>query len=248
MIEVSIAELIGAFPDAVIAFVVTAGIEAGAEASTVVEQRMAEARQAAVARIAGRDFADVPELACWRRAYKVFGVRGTSHRSSVERMARLAVRADRTLPRVSPLVDAYNAISLGQLVPVGADDLDQVQPPLAFRIARPGDRFVPLGSATGAEEPPEPGEVVYADAARILCRRWNWYQGAHTAITEPTRRAVLTVQALGPGARAVVEQATHELDEILTRVLGSRQRVVVLDRATPTAHLADPTPTRPSCP
>ena len=39
-----------------------------------------------------------------------------------------------------------------------------------------------------SEEPeaPKAGEVVYADAAHVLCRRWNWRQDARSLITPAT--------------------------------------------------------------
>ena len=43
-------------------------------------------------------------------------------------------------------------------------------------------------------EAPKAGEVVYADAAHVLCRRWNWRQDARSLITAATARAVVTVQ------------------------------------------------------
>jgi len=49
---------------------------------------------------------------------------------------------------------------------VGADDLDLLSGGLAFRYARPGDSFVALGDAAATDDPPKPGEVVYADRER----------------------------------------------------------------------------------
>ena len=43
------------------------------------------------------------------------------------------------LPQINMLVDAYNAISVAFRVPAGADDLDLLAPPLAYRYAREGD-------------------------------------------------------------------------------------------------------------
>ena len=95
----------------------------------------------------------------------------------------------------------YNAVSLSAVLPLGADDLDKVTPPLAFRYAREGDSFVDMADAEEGEEPeaPKAGEVVYADAAHVLCRRWNWRQDARSIITPATNRAVVTVQSNGAG-------------------------------------------------
>ena len=107
--------------------------------------------------------------------------------------------AGRPLARVNAFVDLYNAVSLAHVLPLGADDLDKVTPPLAFRYAREGDSFVDMAEAGEEPEAPKPGEVVYADAAHVLCRRWNWRQDARTLITPATTRAIVTVQANGAG-------------------------------------------------
>jgi DNA/RNA-binding domain of Phe-tRNA-synthetase-like protein len=93
---------------------------------------------------------------------------------------------------VNAFVDLYNAVSLAHVLPLGADDLDKVTPPLAFRYAREGDSFVDMAEEGEQPEAPKPGEVVYADAAHVLCRRWNWRQDARTLITPATTRAVVT--------------------------------------------------------
>ncbi len=80
---------------------------------------------------------------------------------------------------------------------------------LAFRYADGSEDFVRLGDAAADGDPPKPGEVIYADAEKVLCRRWNWHQHAGSAIPPTTRRAVLTVQSLGTGG--LVETAADEL-------------------------------------
>ncbi len=84
---------------------------------------------------------------------------------------------------MNAFVDLYNAVSLAHVLPLGADDLDKVTPPLAFRYAREGDSFLDMAEEGEQPEAPKPGEVVYADAAHVLCRRWNWRQDARTLIT-----------------------------------------------------------------
>ena len=120
------------------------------------------------------------------------------------------------------------------VLPLGADDLDKVTPPLAFRYARDGDSFVDMAEEGDAPEAPKAGEVVYADAVHVLCRRWNWRQDARTLITAGTTRAVVTVQANGSGD---VVAAADDLIDLITRFCAGHCRVAVLDRANPTADL-----------
>jgi DNA/RNA-binding domain of Phe-tRNA-synthetase-like protein len=117
-------------------------------------------------------------------------------------------------------------------LPIGADDLDRVTPPLAFRYARAADTFVALGDPAAAPDPPQAGEVVYADAEKCLCRRWNWYQDARSAIAPHTTRAVLTVQTLADDD-GKLHKATSHLVELIATSTGGSARWAVAHAAAP---------------
>lgn len=176
---------------------------------------------------------DIPGVQVWREAYKAFGIRKTSYRCSVERLIRKVVR-DGALARINPFVDAYNAVSLKHVFPLGADDLDHVSGDICFRESRPGDSFLALGEENPQDDPPKPGEIVYADATKVLCRRWNWYQDARSPVVQSTKRAVVTVQSLGPGD---LDAALADLERLLAAHCGARLRHIVLDRRHPTLEL-----------
>ena len=146
------------------------------------------------------------------------------------------VLAGRELARVNAFVDLYNAVSLAHVLPLGADDLDRVTPPLCFRTAREGDSFVDMADMEEGGEPeaPKAGEVVYADADHVLCRRWNWRQDARSIIRPETMRAVVTVQSNGAGD---VTAGANDLVDLITTFCGGAPRFAVLDRTRPTADL-----------
>jgi len=235
-VTLSIEDILPQFPAYRVALVVAEGLAIRPERPPELE-RFVRGAEAAARDAAGRELGDIPEVRAWRQAYKAFGVKGTSHRNSVERLVKRAARGD-GLPRVNALVDAYNAVSLCYLMPAGADDLDEVAPPLAFRHARPGESFLPLDDAV--PDPPEPGEVIYADAERALCRRWNWKQDARSAIGPATRRAALTIQAIAPESASRVEEAAAELCTLLASCCGARCAWAVADRTRPAASVALP--------
>jgi len=196
---------------------------------------IAAAEAAALSLHGGRELAAIAPLQDWRRAYKAFGVKKTSYRCSAERLLK-AVLAGRGLPRVNALVDCYNLISLKFLLPVGADDLAKTQGRLAFRYAREGDDFYALGSVAAENDPPKPGEVVYADGGKLLCRRWNWYQDARSPVSIGTRRAILTAQGL---ENAEVEAAGAALCAALEHHCGARTAMAIASAAAPLVELPD---------
>jgi DNA/RNA-binding domain of Phe-tRNA-synthetase-like protein len=197
-LRISIADITTAFPDYRVAFVVAESLTIAPERPAALDALIAEREEAARTRWSGMELSQIPGIAAWRAAYKAFGIKQTRYRSSVERLVK-NVLAGRPLARVNAFVDLYNAVSFAHVLPLGADDLDKVTPPLTFRYARDGDGFVDMAEEGDATEAPKPGEMVYADAAHVLCRRWNWRQDARSLITPQTTRAVITVQANGAG-------------------------------------------------
>ena len=235
MISLDISDVLPAFPGFRVALLVAAPLAIPTARSATVEDYISRAEAEASASLGEAALADLPELMAWRAAYRAFGVKKTSYRSSVERLLKLMARGD-GLPRVNPLVDLYNAVSARHRLPIGADDLARVTPPLAFRHAREGDSFVALGDPAAADDPPKPGEVVYADAQKCLCRRWNWYQDARSAIGPATQAAVLTIQGLGPSA-ARVEAAVAELSALLAEHCAATCRWAVAEAGRPVAEI-----------
>jgi DNA/RNA-binding domain of Phe-tRNA-synthetase-like protein len=233
--KLSIAGIIERFPDFRVAAVV-ATIDGMAEGRSPtlageIARREAECR----ARWAGVELSAIPGVAAWRTAYRGFGIKKTSYRSSVERLIKRVMAGD-SLPAVNPLVDIYNAVSLTHGFCLGADDLDATSGDLAFRYSRPGDSFLDMGAAAGEDpnDPPKDGEVVYADANHVLCRRWNWRQDARTAVSANTRRAIITVQANGRGD---LDAAAADLTGWIGRELGGRCAVAVAERGREEAIL-----------
>jgi DNA/RNA-binding domain of Phe-tRNA-synthetase-like protein len=126
---------------------------------------------------------DHPHLSAWREAFRSFGAK--RYPCSAEALIR---RAD-DFPRINRLVDLYNAVSVRWAVPVGGEDLDRVVSPVRLVLAAGGEPF-------DGGDPPKPGEVVWADAVGVTCRRWNWRQGVRTRLTDATRRAYFLFDAL----------------------------------------------------
>lgn len=171
-----------------------------------------------------------PRIAAWRDAFSAFGARPSKFQASVEALVRRARRGDE-LPAINLLVGAYNAISLKYLLPVGGDDLANVAGGLHLRRAAGGELYHELGS--GASDPPPPGEVIYADDQKVLCRRWCWRQGDDSKITNDTQSAVLNIHGLPPASRDEVEAAARELAELVPRLCGGEASWYVLHRAAP---------------
>lgn len=157
---------------------------------------------------------DDPRIASWHAAYRGFGTNPRRQRPSVDALTRRLGRTGR-LPRISPLVDAYNLVSVTHVVPAGAFDLDRVDGDIAVRFAAPGDAFTPLGEPGTVEEPHD-GEVVYADASGVLTRHWNHRDADRTKVTPASRRVLIVLEAIDAAHHATVDAAADDLVALLT--------------------------------
>lgn len=236
MRRLSIETLTDRFPEFRVAFVLAEGLHIVPARSPGLADTIATAEAACRTRWAGTELSAIPGVAAWRDAYKRFGIKRTSYRSSVERLIK-RVLAGQPLPAINALVDLYNLVSLDDALCLGCDDLDRIAGDLSFRYALPDDTFIDMGAQPGEDpnDPPKDGEVVYADAKHVLCRRWNWRQDARTASSLDTTRAVLTVQSNGVGD---VESAAARLAALIARECGGTCRIETLDRLRPSAELS----------
>lgn len=236
---IDISEIADRFPDFRVAVFIATGLSVTTDRPAALDQLIRDCETECRKRWADTALAEIPGIAVWRRAYRAFGIKRTSYRSSVERLVK-NVLAARRLPSINNFVDVYNTVSLRHVMPSGADDLDHVVGDLSFRYSRPGNSFLDMaggeageGKAVGAVDPPKE-EVVYADREKVLCRRWNWRQDARSLVTAATKRAVTTLQYNGVGD---LDAAIDDLTGLIGRFAGGTTQVAVADRARPRVEI-----------
>jgi DNA/RNA-binding domain of Phe-tRNA-synthetase-like protein len=221
------------FPDALIGVVVARGFDNTAGERAQIAGLLGAAAASAAAALEGAEIAAHAAVAPWRRAYQAFGVKPSKYRSSIEGLLR-AAQAGR-LRGVNPLVDLYNTVSLRHQLPCGGEDLAAVRGDIRLTRARGGEAFVPLGAA--ADDPPQPGEVIYRDDAGAICRCWNWREADRTRLTEATTDAFLCIEALPEIGPARLRAACDDLAALIREHLGGAATVEILDRARPALEL-----------
>ena len=176
-----------------------------------------EAGRRLAERLDGRSPDRDPHVAAWRAAYTAFGAKPSRTRNSAEALARRAL-ADGGLPRINRLVDAYNAVSVAHLIPVGGEDLDRIQGAMRLVVATGDEPFATTAGGVETVEHPEAGEVVWCDEAGVTCRRWNWRQGPRTRIDDSTVNALFLLEALEPMTATELVAAGAELAASLERL------------------------------
>jgi DNA/RNA-binding domain of Phe-tRNA-synthetase-like protein len=176
-----------------------AGVSAARGITPDVSVDISAARYEAVgaARLATSSEAEFPEVQAWRRAFSRMGLKPTQYRSASEALLR-RFRKEGSLPRIHPLVDLCNAISLAFATPIAVFDVSKVEARLEVRYATGDESYLAF---TGESERPDVGEVIFADAARqVHARRWTNRQSAYSAVADSTTAVLIVAEAIHDGA------------------------------------------------
>lgn len=158
---------------------------------------------------------ELPHVAAWREAYRAFGAKPQRTRNSLEALLR---RVGAGLPRVNRLTDLYNAVSVLHQLPVGGEDLTRYTGSPRLVRATGDEAFDTVADGSTVVEHPDPGEVVWCDAAGVTCRRWNWRQARRTQLREDTTSALFILDALDPMTDEALHAAADDLLAHLERL------------------------------
>ena len=158
---------------------------------------------------------ELPEIQAWRRAFAAMGLKPTQYRCASESLLR-RFRKEGSLPRLHPLVDLCNAVSLAFAIPVAVLDVAAITGPLEVRYAAGDEEYLTFA---GEVEHPAPGEVIFADAAgQAHARRWTNRQSGRSAVRDSTAAALIVAEALH-------EEAPRDMAELIA-VLAAELKVV----------------------
>jgi len=194
----------------------------------------------AKARLADGPESEFPEIQAWRRAFARMGLKPTQYRCAAESLLR-RFRKEGSLPRLHPLVDLCNAVSLAFAVPVAVLDADQIAWPLEVRYAAGDEDYFTFGGET---EHPAPGEVIFADeAGQAHARRWTNRQSGRSAVSPATTTVLIVAEALH-------ERAPSDVPELIKTLTAEIAAVWTLEPTTPQTAILTPanprfTPARP---
>lgn len=188
------------FPGAYVGALLLANVD-NSRRTTPLDERKRALEACLRERYRDRTRADLLELAvlnAYRAFYKRFDK--TYH---VQLQLESVVHKGKSLPSVSPLVDANFAAELETLVLTAGHDADLLRPPLTLDATRGGESFRQLG---GSQASLKAGDMMMSDGEGVVCTVL-YGQDRRTPISPATRRALYVAYAPPgvPGA-AVVRQ------------------------------------------
>lgn len=216
----------GDFPELVPGVLVAEGITGDAS----VGDRVARLNAIADARLEASTEGELPEIQAWRRAFARMGLKPTQYRSASESLLR-RFRKEGSLPRIHPLIDVCNAASLAFAIPVAVFDTAEIAEHLEVRHATGAETYL---SFSDELENPNPGEVIFADAAgRAHARRWTNRQSRISAVTDTTTAVLIVAEAMHAAARADVELLTGAIEDEVGAAWSASPRAAILTASSP---------------
>jgi DNA/RNA-binding domain of Phe-tRNA-synthetase-like protein len=170
---------------------------------------------------------DHPRIKPWRTAFSKLGISGSKFPSSIESMARRVLKGD-PFPKINPLVDLYNSLSLKYLVPMGGHDLDTLHGDIHLRFAEGREPFTPMSGGETIIVPK--GELVYRDDQEVLTRNWVWRQCEKDKTSEKTRNIFIPIDVLGEVGRDRADEIIQDLSRLIPKYLGGTLFSEILSR------------------
>lgn len=187
------------------------GIHTGVDAGAQVERYEAIARS----RITSCSESELPEIQAWRRAFSRMGLKPTQYRCASESLLR-RLKKEGAMPRIHPLIDACNAISMAFAIPVAVLDAGRIQQSLQVRHADGSERYL---SFAGEIEHPDPGEVTFVDAeGNAHARRWTHRQSGLSAVRDGTTDVLIVAEAMHAGGAEDIARLVEAVAEMLRQV------------------------------
>jgi DNA/RNA-binding domain of Phe-tRNA-synthetase-like protein len=185
-------------------------------------------------RLATSPESEFPEIQAWRRTYARMGLKPTQYRCAAEALLR-RFRKERLLPRIHPMIDLCNAVSLAFAIPVAVFDVDRISGHLEVRPANGDENYVTF---SGETEHPEPGEVIFADAAGWAhARRWTNRQSGHSAVRDATSRVLIVAEALHDTAHDDVSRLLTAIADDLAALWSGASATAMLSHSAPRLDL-----------
>jgi DNA/RNA-binding domain of Phe-tRNA-synthetase-like protein len=156
-----------------------------------------------------------PHIASWRSVFQSFGAKQQRELCGVEALVMQILKKG-SLRDANPAVNAYNLVSLQHMLPVGGEDWSRLASDNLLCFSSGSAPFEAMDHGELVVEMPRAGEVVWADAEGVTCRKWNWRQCHRTQIVETTTAAYFVFDVLAPYDIAIASAAAENLRKRLS--------------------------------
>ena len=165
---------------------------------------------------------DHPHIRKFRDFYWRLGIDPTKQRPAHEALVRRILHGQ-NLPKINPIVDIGNLISIKYLLPIGIYDFDKLDKSkdLVLRFANEGEEFYPIGSG---KKKLSSNQVVLAQN-NLIVHVFPYRDSEITKVTENTKNILIIVGGIELIEEKQVLNAVKEIEEMIIKYLGGEVRL-----------------------
>jgi len=155
---------------------------------------------------------ELQNVLLYREVMTNAGLNPNKYPPSVEAMFKRILKGG-ALPVINALVDLCNAVSIEQMISLGAHDLQDIQEDLAVRFSREGDIFLPFGATE--YESVEAGELVFTSGNVVQTRKWIWRQSELGKTTIDSNRIFFQLVGFEDHRDSAFSKAMEDIENLV---------------------------------
>jgi len=165
---------------------------------------------------------DVPIFRAYRDFFWRIGIDPTKNRPAAEALIR-RVLAEKPLPTINTLVDAYNLASIKSCIAMGAFDMGKLSGDIVLRFAQKGEKFLGIGMGKPVEL--KGNELVVSDAEKLVAI-YPYRDADETKVTLATINILLLICGAPGIEEKILRDAAQTAIEHVTRFCRGEGRIV----------------------
>jgi len=177
------------------------------------EKRLRDAEEKMRETVQFEQLKTLQNVALYREVMNKAGINPNKFPPSVEAMFKRILKGGQ-LPIINALVDLCNAVSIEQIISLGAHDLSDINEDLEVRFSKNGDEFLPFGSVV--YENLDEGELIFTSGNIVQTRKWVWRQSEHGKITVNSKDIFFQLVGFNDDEGSSLYKAMNDIERLVT--------------------------------
>tara|TARA_Y100000310_G_C20595428_1_gene770258 strand:+ start:607 stop:1293 length:687 start_codon:yes stop_codon:yes gene_type:complete len=165
----------------------------------------------------------------WAAAQEGFGRKAKHYKTSVERLLHKVLKGKTTSTK-DTLTNLVNYISLKNIVPVGVDDLKDLEGEITFAVASGEEKVGVLSKL-------KRGALFYKDDKGVLGTKLDYWKNTRTKLSPKSTSVLLHLEILPPVTIKKMNEITREATSLIKSFCGAKTKVFVLDKKKKTIRV-----------
>ncbi len=189
------------------------------------EQRLRAAEQRMYEIFQTDQVRELPNVSFYREIMTKAGINPNKFPPSVEAMFKRILKGGH-LPIINALVDLCNAVSIEQIISLGAHDLNDIHEDLEVRFSKNGDLFLPFGASE--YETVDTGELVFTSGNIVQTRKWIWRQSELGKTTIHSKHIFFQLVGFDDNKESALYKAMTDIENLVKgRFQGTCEKYIV---------------------